>query len=132
MTCKVNKSTDVLCHQREDRYLRAFLQSQPFHSQEVSMSNFPCSLTRNITSYGMKILALRSLLRSKMVMLSILTTSAIHLRSRSRREMEDHIFAATASLFSFTWLDGCNLVLPCRNERNAIPFILLPIAEWTE
>ena len=50
----------------------------PFHSQEWSISNFPCSVTRDITSHSMKNLAFHSLLRRNMIMLSILTTSLIH------------------------------------------------------
>ena len=38
------------------------------HSLEWSISNFPCSLTRNITSHSMKNLAFHSLLRCKMTM----------------------------------------------------------------
>ena len=43
----------------------------PFYSQEWSISNFPCSLTRNITSHSMKNLAFHSLLRWKIIILSI-------------------------------------------------------------
>ena len=39
------------------------------------MSNFPCSLTRNITSHSMKNLAFHCLLWWKMITLQILTTS---------------------------------------------------------
>ena len=52
-------------------------------SQEWSISNFPCSLTRKITSHSMKNLALHSLLRSKMIILPILTTSLIHFSLKS-------------------------------------------------
>ena len=52
---------------------------QPFHSQEQSnISNFSCSLTSNIASHSMKKLAFHSLLRWKMIILPILTTSLIH------------------------------------------------------
>ena len=51
----------------------------PFHSQEWSISDFPCCLTRNITWHSMKNLAFQSLLRWKMIILLILTTSLIHL-----------------------------------------------------
>ena len=47
-----------------------------FLPKEWSVSNFPCSLTRNITSHSMKDLAFQSLLRWKMVILPILTCSA--------------------------------------------------------
>ena len=49
----------------------------PSHSQEWSMSNFPCSLTRIITSNSMKNLAFHSSLRWKMIIQPILTTSLI-------------------------------------------------------
>ena len=52
--------------------------SLPFHSQEWSISNFSCSLTRNITSHSMENLAFHSLLRWKMIILPILTPSLIH------------------------------------------------------
>ena len=42
------------------------------------MSNFPCSLARNITPHSMKNLAFHSLHRWKMFILSILTTSPIY------------------------------------------------------
>ena len=52
---------------------------QPFHSQEWSILNFPCSLTRNITPHSMKNVPFHSLLiRWKMIVLPILTTSHIH------------------------------------------------------
>ena len=46
---------------------------EPFHSQEWSISNLPCSLTRNIT------LAFHRFLRWKIIMLLILTNSLIHI-----------------------------------------------------
>ena len=42
-------------------------------------SNFPCSLTRNITSHSVENLALHSLLKWKIIILPILNTSLIHL-----------------------------------------------------
>ena len=39
---------------------------------------FPCSLPRNMTSHSMKNLAFHSLLRGKIIILPILTTSLIH------------------------------------------------------
>ena len=42
------------------------------------MSYFPCSLTRNITSHSVENLAFHSLLRWKMIILPLLTTSLIH------------------------------------------------------
>ena len=49
------------------------------HFQEWSMSNFPCSLTRSITSHSMENLAFHSLRRWQMIILPILTTSLIHI-----------------------------------------------------
>ena len=42
------------------------------------MSNFPCSIPRNIASHSMKNMAFHSLLRWKMILLPILTTSLMH------------------------------------------------------
>ena len=42
-----------------------------------SISNFPCSLTRNITPHSMKNLPFHSLLRRKIIILPILTNSLI-------------------------------------------------------
>ena len=49
-----------------------------FHSQEWSISIFPCSLTINITSYSMENVAFHSLQRWKMIILLIPTVSLIH------------------------------------------------------
>ena len=46
-----------------DRKINQWVDHKPFHSQEWSISNFPCSLTRNITSHRMKNFAFHSLLR---------------------------------------------------------------------
>ena len=46
--------------------------------EEWSTSNFPCSLASNITSRNMENFAFHSLLRWKMIMLSIPTTPLIH------------------------------------------------------
>ena len=43
------------------------------------MSKFPCSLTRNMTSHSMENLTFHSLLRWKVIILQILTTSLIQL-----------------------------------------------------
>ena len=53
------------------------LQLWPFHSQEWSISNFLCSLARNITLHSKENLAFHSLLRRKMMLLPILTTSHV-------------------------------------------------------
>ena len=49
----------------------------PFYSPEWSITNFPCSLTRNITSHNMN-LAFYSLLRWKIIVLPFLTTLLVH------------------------------------------------------
>ena len=48
----------------------------PF-TPEWSMSKFPCSLTRNMTSHSMENLTFHSLLRWKVVIIQILATSLI-------------------------------------------------------
>ena len=50
---------------------------EPFHSWEWSMSKFPCSLTRHITSHSIENLTFHSLLRWKVIILQILATSLI-------------------------------------------------------
>ena len=50
----------------------------PFIPKNDQVKNFPCSLTRNITSHSMENPALHGLLRWKMIILPILTTSLIH------------------------------------------------------
>ena len=44
----------------------------PFHSQEWSMSNFPCSPTRNIASHSMENLAFHSVFRWKIITIPII------------------------------------------------------------
>ena len=46
--------------------------------QQRSISNFPCSLTRNITSHSMKNLAFHSLPGWNVIILPILTTLLVH------------------------------------------------------
>ena len=72
------------------------------HSKEWSMSNFPCSLTRNITSHSMKNLAFHTLLRRRMITQTILTTSLIHF---SLKRLEECTF--------WTW-ECTNLECACR------------------
>ena len=58
---------------------RAFLYIKNYcRPQEWSISNFSCSLTRNIMSHSMKNLAFHSLLSWKMMRLPILIISLIH------------------------------------------------------
>ena len=51
-----------------------------------SIWNFPCSLTRNVTSHSMKNLSFYSLPRWKVIILPILNTSLIHFESVLFRE----------------------------------------------
>ena len=62
---------------------------KPFHSQEWSISNFPCSLTRNIAPHSMENLAFHRLLEWKLIILPILATSLVHY---SLKGWEDVIF----------------------------------------
>ena len=56
----------------------------PFHSQEWSISKFPCSLTRNITSHNyMKNFAFHSLLWWKIIILPIVIIITIIITSLS-------------------------------------------------
>ena len=57
-----------------------------FIPQEWSISNFPCSLIRNITLHSRENLAFYSLLRWKMIILLILTTFRIHVSLKSLEE----------------------------------------------
>ena len=50
-----------------------------FHSHKWSISNFPCSLTRNITSHSIKNLAFHRLLRWKMIILLILSLPHLYI-----------------------------------------------------
>ena len=50
----------------------------PFTPSRMTMSNFHCGLTRNITPHSMEKVAFHSLLRWEMIILPILTTSLIH------------------------------------------------------
>ena len=73
-------TTESLHHTETRRVaiLRRVVFSQPFHSQQRSVSNFSSSLTRNITPHRMKNLDFHSLFRRRMINLPILTTSLIH------------------------------------------------------
>ena len=50
------------CQPPDHLSVNTFSQPQPFHSQDLSISNFPCKLTRNITSHSMENLAFHSFL----------------------------------------------------------------------
>ena len=65
------------------------------------MSNFPCSLTRNITPRSMKNLGFHSLLCWYMVLVPILTTSLIRLFLKSWENV----------LFDYSWVKGLRLAL---------------------
>ena len=57
------------------------------HSQEWSMSNFPCSTTRNIPSHSMENLAFYSLFIWELIILMILTTSLVHFSFKERENV---------------------------------------------
>ena len=61
----IRKEASESCYTTDKRNL-------PFPSQEWSISNFICSLTRNITSHSMKNLAFNILLKWKMIIPPIL------------------------------------------------------------
>ena len=56
-------------------------------AQERSISNFPCSLTRNITSHSMENLAFHSLLIWQMIIVPILTTSLVQFSIEGRENV---------------------------------------------
>ena len=62
------------------------------------MSNFPCSLSRNTTSHWMENLAFHSLLRRKMTVLPILTTSLIRFYLTLSTPKSDHFQFSPAAL----------------------------------
>ena len=76
-----------------------------FHSHEWSMSNFPRSFARNIKSHSMKNLGFHSLLRWKMSMLSILTTSLMHF-----------LFKRLGECTFWTWEWNSCFLMSCRGR----------------
>ena len=58
--------------------LQSLYTKLPLHSQEWSISNFLCSLTRNFTSHSMENLAFHSLLRWKMITLPVLASERVN------------------------------------------------------
>ena len=88
----------------------------PFHSREWSISNFTYSLTRNMTSHSMKNLAFHSLLRWKMFILPILTTSLIRVCTFWSWELKDTFFKNQQSVESLR---------SCTNEDIMHPFFWL-------
>ena len=55
-----------------------FVYINPFTPKSDQCQKFPCSLTRNMTSHSKENLAFHSLLRWKMILIQILTTSLMH------------------------------------------------------
>ena len=73
-----NERIDIL-FETETSFKTSFKRVKSFLSHEWSISNFPCSLTRNTTSHSMENLAFHSAHRWKMIMLPIHpTTSLMH------------------------------------------------------
>ena len=73
LECSIKERARRICWQWQQLYLNLSL------PRVINFKNFPCSLTRNITSHSMKTLAFHGLLRSQMITLPLLTTSLIHL-----------------------------------------------------
>ena len=90
----------------------------PFHSWDWSISNFPCSLTNNITSHSMKNLAFHSLLI--MILLPILTPSCIHFSlTLSFLRVINFKFPSRLSLiFSFVTHSKCSPGEQSADERQ--------------
>ena len=78
----VTQSPDIKCYSppggKKQRTMNVLSKHQPFRYQECPISNFLCSLTRNMTSHSMENFAFHSLLRWEMIMLPIRTTSLIN------------------------------------------------------
>ena len=82
-----NVFAQCLATSKDERscWTTGFVALAVYHSQEWSVSNFPCFLTRNITQYSVENLAFHSLHRWKMIILPILTPSLIHFSSKVGR-----------------------------------------------
>ena len=86
------------------------------------MSKFPCSLTRNMTSHSMENLTFHSLLRWKVIILQILTTSLIQLLFE---RLGEYTFWAQERIFCFaeapwqkdTWT---NITIDTHKLRSAV------------
>ena len=87
------------------------------------MSNFPCSLSRNITSHSMENLAFRSLLRWKMIILPILASSLVQFLFKKVWRMyflSLGVKGLTISDPSSHWI-GCSIpwgLLCCSRAKN--------------
>ena len=92
---------------------------EPFHSQECgSISNFPCSLTRNITSHSMENLTFHSLLRWKMIILPTLITKLTHIVLRG---WENALFEIRSERVKFMQrLQHLQRVGPLQNIKKKI------------
>ena len=72
---------------RADLSRISYIRHSPSTDRQWLISNFPSSLTRNITSHSMENLAFHySLLRQKMIILPVLITSLIHFSLRGAGE----------------------------------------------
>ena len=76
----------------------------PFHSQVWSISNFPCSLTRNITSPSIKNLTFHSPLKGKMVILPFRTQGWVYVLNLGGRQLNTEDVEMTHDIgFSKKW-----------------------------
>ena len=93
-----------------------------------SISNFPCSFTRNITSHSMKDLAFHSWLRWKMIILPILTTSLIHFLLK--RLGECTCLNLVGGMISSREMDGASGTFSCQSsawkKKNRKPLGTIP------
>ena len=60
--CSLRWKTIILSFSLHHLYISLY---EPFHSQELSISNFPCCLTRNVTSHSMEELGFALLIQIK-------------------------------------------------------------------
>ena len=80
--------------------------STAFHYQEWSISNFPCSLTRNITLHSMKNLAFHKLLRWKMIILPILATEFIRFSLKCWGNVLFQLCSGSVKCFCYSCASG--------------------------
>ena len=84
------------------------------------MSNFSCSLTRNITSHSMENLAFLSLLRWKMIIIQILATPLMHFLFERLGE---------GTFWAQEW-DMIGLFSWCLRSNRGMHCVIIFAAEW--
>ena len=101
-----------------------YFENLPFHSQEWSISDFPCGLTRNIPSHSTKNFTFHRLLRWKMIILQTLTTALIHF---SLKGWENVLFELASERVNPVLI--CWRQLPSGSERT-VSFFLFFVFCW--